>query len=255
MDPRNRFTGRVDHYIRFRPGYPDAVIEALREKAGWTAEAAVADIGAGTGISSELFLRHGNRVWAVEPNAEMRAAAETLRTAWPKLEVVDGSAEATNLSGGCADFVAAATAFHWFDARTCRAEFGRILKPGGFVILMWNKRQAETSPFLRAYEDLLVQYGTDYKDRWGSERRGLTQRVADFFRGEVQNAAFENPQYLDLEGLTGRLLSSSYAPLPGHPNYQPMLDALAGLFTRFEKEGRVAIEYLTTIYWGRLADA
>jgi SAM-dependent methyltransferase len=112
--------------------------------------AAVWLLGAGTGLSSELFLRHGNRVWAVEPNAEMRAAAVDFCAQYPKLEVVAGTAESTTLPAACADFVAAATAFHWFDADACRPEFRRILKPHGPVVLMWNKRHSEASPFMQA---------------------------------------------------------------------------------------------------------
>src|SRR5262249_42697576 len=164
-----RFTGRAKNYARFRPGYPDAVIDLLREEAGWSPNAVVADIGAGTGISSELFLRHGNRVWAVEPNAEMRATAELLRARYPDFAILAASAENTTLPAECADFVVAATAFHWFDGEGCRSEFLRILKPAGQVALLWNSRDSELSPFLQAYEEMLQRFGTDYGIRWGKE--------------------------------------------------------------------------------------
>jgi SAM-dependent methyltransferase len=251
-DPADgRFTGRAENYARFRPGYPDAVIALLRAQAGWSENAAVADVGAGTGISSELFLRHGNRVWAVEPNAEMRAAAESLRDRYPCLEVVPGTAESTGLPDACADFVVAATAFHWFDANACHIEFSRIAKPHGQVVLMWNKRQTE-SPFLSEYERLLMRFGTDYKERWGGQRQGVPGIAARFFgEGNYSTASMPNLQRLDREGLAGRLLSSSYAPLPGHPNHEPMFKALSELFDRFAKDGVVTMEYETVVCWGR----
>ena len=246
-----RFTGRAKNYARFRPGYPDAVISLLRDEADWSEDRAVADIGAGTGISSELYLRHGNRVWAVEPNREMRAAAETLCDHYPRLEVLPGTAENTGLPDACADFVVAATAFHWFDSDACRVEFSRIAKPHGQVVLMWNKRQTG-SPFLTEYEGLIMRFGTDYKDRWGGQRQGVAGVASRFFgEGNYHTARMPNLQHLDREGLAGRLLSSSYSPLPGHPNHEPMLEALGELFHCFARDGVVTLEYETVVYWGR----
>jgi SAM-dependent methyltransferase len=255
-EPASRFTGRAENYVRFRPGYPDAVIELLRAEAGWSEQAAVADIGAGTGISSELFLRHGNRVWAVEPNAEMRAQAETLCERYPQLEIVEGTAEATTLPDRSADFVVAATAFHWFNADACRPEFLRILKPQSQTVLFWNVRESETSPFLKAYEDLLMRFGTDYKARWGNERKDIDGRIARFFGGSgCYRASFPNPQRLDLDALKGRLMSASYAPQPSDPNHTPMMEELGRIFIRFAENGLVTIENQTMVYWGRLQGA
>jgi SAM-dependent methyltransferase len=252
LDSTVRFSGRAENYARYRPGYPSAIVELLRAEAGWSEEAAVADIGAGTGISSEFFLRYGNRVWAVEPNADMRAQTEALRTAFPQLQVVDGTAEATALPDGCVDFVVCAQAFHWFNAETCRTEFLRILKPSGQVVLMWNQRQSDSSPFLAAYEELLQRYGTDYKVNWGTDRRDLGALVAPFFgEGGFRAASFRSERPLDREGLTGAVLSASYAPLPGHPNYEPMIAALGAIFDRFAQDGKATFEFKTAVFWGR----
>ena len=249
-----RFTGRAEAYARFRPGYPEAVIDLLRAEAGWTPDAVVADIGAGTGISTEYFLRHGNAVWAVEPNQSMREAAATLRRQYPKLEVVDGTAEASTLPDECVDLVVAATAFHWFDAAATRTEFLRILKPRGQAVLMWNKRVAESSPFLGAYEDLLLRFGTDYQERWAKDRHEIAERIAGFFgAARFREASFANPQPLDLEGLMGRLLSASYAPLPGHPNHEPMMAEAREVFAAHQQDGHITFEYRTVVYWGRPA--
>src|SRR5262249_49451556 len=153
----------------------------LAREARWREDAVIADIGAGTGISTELFLRHGNEVWAIEPNAEMRAAAESLKDRYSLVHVAEGTAEKTGLPDASIGFVVAATAFHWFDANACRVEFQRILKSGRWVVLLWNERRSEASPFLIAYEEILRRFGTDYKDRWGKQRGKVADSVTRFF--------------------------------------------------------------------------
>jgi len=138
------------------------VVAVLRDACGLTPQSVVADIGAGTGILTELFLRNGNRVFAVEPNPEMREAGERQLKHDPNFLSVAGRAEATTLASGSVDIVAAGQAFHWFDRGPARDEFIRILKPGGWVVLIWNERLTDTTPFLKAYEQLLERYATDY---------------------------------------------------------------------------------------------
>lgn len=253
MELLNRFTNRAQHYSRNRPGYPDAVIDLLHEETGWSPASVVADIGAGTGISSELFLRHGNTVWAVEPNADMRGGAAALQSICPALHLVDGQAEATGLDGSSVDYVTAAQAFHWFDLDRCRVEFRRILRRHGHVVLMWNERSV-TSPFLEAYDQLLVRYGTDYKDRWGQQRRDVAAQVRRFFEpAGLRSRSLTNPQApMDFEGLSGRLMSTSYAPLPGAPNHDAMMAGLREIFDRFQQDGVVSMEVQLNVYWGQL---
>ena len=161
-DPTRRFSSRVDNYIKYRPGYPSAVIDTLASECGLTEQLIVADVGSGTGILSELFLKHGNPVFGVEPNREMREAGERRLKQYPNFTSVNGTAEATTLPDRSMDFITAGQAFHWFDRIQTRKEFTRILKGGGWVALIWNDRHIDTSPFLCAYEDLLRQYGIDY---------------------------------------------------------------------------------------------
>jgi SAM-dependent methyltransferase len=253
-DAKQRFSNRVADYVRYRPGYPPALMELLRAECGLRAEHGVADIGSGTGLLSEMFLRNGNFVWGVEPNREMSDAAVEFLAAYPNFESVSGSAEATTLADGCADFVTAAQAFHWFEPTAARREFLRILKPNGWVAVMWNDRRISETAFGRAYEDLLVRYGTDYKRV--KEAYPETHQMANFFgKGNVQRRELPNFQEFDFEGLAGRLRSSSYAPNKGHANYQPMMAALRDLFEVNEKLGRVRMDYTTQIYFGRLDPA
>ena len=250
-DPTRRFSSRVEDYVRYRPGYPGALVSLLESECGLTPASAVADVGSGTGLLSELFLRHGNRVYGVEPNREMREAGERLLAAYPNFVSVEGRAEATTLADGGVDFVAAGQAFHWFDPAGARREFGRILRPGGRVVLAWNDRRTAGTPFLEDYERLLLEYGTDYREvsaRYMEE----ASLSALFGPAEVRTATFDNEQVFDFEGLRGRLASSSYAPEPGHPKFGPMIRALESLFRRHERDGRVVVAYDTKVFYGRL---
>ena len=250
-DATRRFSDRVANYVRYRPGYPPAVLEVLRAGAGLMPGHTVADIGSGTGISSRLFLEHGHVVFAVEPNAEMRAAAEAELGGRPGFHSVAGSAEATTLADASVDLVAAGQAFHWFDPPRARAEFRRILRPGGFVALIWNTRRTETTAFLRGYEALLHRHGTDYAQV--NHENVSNQVLAAFFGGPYVRRAVYNEQVFDFTALRGRLLSSSYAPNEDHPGYPAMLAALERLFAEHAREGTVRFEYDTEIYTGRLS--
>jgi len=252
-DTTRRFSDRVADYVRYRPGYPEAVIESLAAEAGLSAQSVVADVGSGTGISAEPFLRLGCAVYAVEPNTEMHRAAEERLGVYPRFVSVPGTAEATGLPDGSVDFVVSAQAFHWFDRGKARAEFARILRPGGWVVLLWNSRLTDTTPFLRAYEGLLHRFGTDYRE---VHHRYLGEEaVRSFFvPGRCERRAFPNAQSFGLEGLKGRLLSSSYTPAAGHPNHLPMLEELARLFAEHQEAGRVRFLYDTELYFGRLEE-
>jgi SAM-dependent methyltransferase len=250
-DAKQRFSSRVADYVRYRPGYPSALIPLLRDECGLRPEHVVADVGSGTGLLSKVFLENGNRVIGVEPNVEMRAAGDEFLAEYEHFSSVNGSSEATTLTNGSVDFVTAAQAFHWFEPVATRREFLRILKPGGWVVVLWNDRRIGETQFGHAYENLLVRYGTDYtkvKDAYPE-----TQDMEDFFgKGNFQQGELPNFQEFDYDGLAGRLRSSSYAPREGHANYEPMMAGLRQLFDTNQKSGRVRMEYTTQIYFGRL---
>lgn len=244
-----RFSDRVDDYVRYRPDYPTALIDWLRREHGVQADWPVADVGAGTGISARLFLDAGHHVTAVEPNAAMRAAAEHWLGDNPRFHAVDGRADVTGLADGSVALVTVAQAFHWFDETATRREFARILRPGGLAAIFWNTRRLVGTPFLEGYEALLRRYGTDYTsvaERYADEPR-MRAWYGDGFRG---TASFEHVQQLDFDALEGRLMSSSYAPKAGHPNHEPMLAALRELFDRTAEHGRIGFDYDTRIFIG-----
>lgn len=248
-DSTRRFSSRVENYVHFRPSYPEGVIEALERECGLTRDSTVADIASGTGIFTLLLAKHGNPVFGVEPNAEMRRAGEEFLKAYPRFTSVRGTAEATTLPDGSVDFVAAAQAGHWFDIPKARREFRRILKPRGWLVLLWNERPTDGAPFLRDYEQLLLEYGTDYQ-----QVRHEHTAVGSFFDPHpYHERSFKLEQQFDYAGLEGRLLSSSYAPGPEHPKHQPMLAELRRIFDLRQQNGRIVFEYTTRLYYGRLA--
>jgi ubiquinone/menaquinone biosynthesis C-methylase UbiE len=250
-DATQRFSSRVENYIKYRPGYPNGVVETLRSECGLTADSIVADVGSGTGILTEMFLRNGNAVYGVEPNREMREAAERLLRDYPRFHSVAARAEETTLDDAGVDFVTAGQAFHWFDREKTRREFSRILKPRGWGALIWNERVTTTTPFLAAYEQLLKDYSTDYEQV--DHRRIDDEVIRDFFdSNDFRLKQFKNIQVFDYDGVKGRLLSSSYAPEEGLPNYEPMLAELERIFQTYQDEGRVVFEYVTQMYYGQL---
>jgi SAM-dependent methyltransferase len=249
-DPTKRFSSRVEDYIRYRPSYPAEVAAWLTTECGLTPHSRIADVGSGTGILARLFLDFGCEVFGVEPNPEMRAGAERQLAALSRFHSIDGRAEATTLPAASVDLVTAGQAFHWFDPPATRTEFRRILKPGGCVVLIWNERLV-TPGFLTEYEELLQRLSNDYGRV--DHRRIDSGEIARFFEHDAfRTAAFDNRQDFDWNGIRGRLLSSSYAPLPGSPKYPEMMEQLEAIFTKHQQEGRVAVLYETKLYAGKL---
>ena len=254
LNSTQRFSNRVADYVRYRPDYPAALMDWLHNEQAVDASWSVADIGAGTGISAKMFLDAGHRVVAVEPNAQMRAAAQAWLSDNPGFSAVDGSAEATNLDKASVDLVSVAQAFHWFDAKRIKHEWARILRRNGLVAVYWNSRRLSGTTFLEGYEKLLLDYGTDYSS--------VAERYADdasmrrwFGAGWRGMASFPHSQLLDFDALRGRLLSSSYAPRSGHPRHEPMLAALRALFDASARDGRISFGYDTRIFVGTMSAA
>ena len=247
-----RFSDRVENYVRYRPGYPPEVLDLLRAECGLRPSHVVADIASGTGVFTRLLLENGNSVFAVEPNAAMREMGiqqlESLGS--NRLVSVAGTAEETTLRSASVDFVTASQAAHWFDLPRARAEFVRILRPGGWCVLIWNERETMTTPFLRDYEQLLLTYGTDYKE---VRHERTTAMIHEFFAPALsEERVYSLRQQFDYEGLAGRLWSSSYAPLEGHTSYEPMMQELQRIFRAHAKDDTVEFEYKTRVFHGHL---
>jgi SAM-dependent methyltransferase len=248
-DATRRFSNRVEHYLKYRPTYPAEIIPLLESECGLTAESVIADLGSGTGLLTELFLKHGNPVFGVEPNQEMRSAGEKALAKYPKFTSVNAAAEATTLTDHSVDLIVAGQAFHWFDREKARAEFVRILKPEGWLMLVWNGFRIACQT-VADFQQVFQQYGTDYQD---AIREITDEEIQAFYEpGKCSRETFFNQQVFDFEGLKGRLLSMSYAPQPDHRDYEPMMQSLRGVFERNQKDNQVVIEYDTAVYYGQL---
>lgn len=256
-DPTKRFSGRVAEYVRARPSYPQGVLPILRDACGLRPGSVVADLGSGTGLFTKLLLESGATVHAVEPNDEMRAAAESMLSGAPRFTSVAGSAEATTLADSSVDLVTAAQAFHWFDVEKARVEITRIVRPPtsdavNSVALVYNDRDVTSTAFLREYEELLVTACPKYRELQGkAEDEAKFDRMLG--RGRWARHTVANEQQHDREGLVERLLSSSYAPRRGDASYEPTIDKLRAIFDRHVENGSVAMRYTTVLIVGRPA--
>jgi SAM-dependent methyltransferase len=248
--PTQRFSSRADNYARYRPSYPPPAIAVLRERCGLAPGAVVVDLGSGTGILTELLLKGGAEVFAVEPNDAMRGAAEAQLGHHPRFHSIKGTAESTTLASSSVDLLVAGQAFHWFDPQRARTEALRVLRPGAWAALLWNERPPEATPFLADYEALLKRHAPEYTRITASRAEIGTMR--EFLGPAMETATFANEQILDFEGLKGRLMSSSYAPEPGHPDYEPMIALLGEVFARHERDGRITMPYSTLVYFAQL---
>jgi SAM-dependent methyltransferase len=247
-----RFSDRVADYVKYRPTYPIEILDLLAARCGLTPESVVADIGSGTGILTKLFLENGNPVIGVEPNREMREAGEHFLSEYGRFTSIDAAADATRLPAGAIDLIVVGQAFHWFDRDKTRKEFLRILNPDGVVALIWNDRRTDATPFLRDYEAMLHQYGTDYAEINHKNVQDKTV-FAPFFGGAFFEASFDNVQRFDFEGLMGRLHSSSYVPAKNQPNYAPLAKRAREIFDANQVDGYVAFEYDTRVYYGHMS--
>ncbi|AYL97158.1 class I SAM-dependent methyltransferase [Mucilaginibacter celer] len=245
-----RFSNRVEDYVKYRPGYPVEIVKFLHDNYSLTQDKLIADIGAGTGISTALFLNKGYRVIAVEPNDEMRVKSVELLGTYHGFMAHNGTAENTGLTDASVDAVIAGQAFHWFDTVLTRAEFKRILKPGGIVALIWNERKT-SSAFEQEYDELIIKHARDYVK---VDHRNIdTEHIAAFFNPEaVHLEIFQNKQVFDFEGLKGRLMSSSYMPAKDDEGFDDMIADLQVIFDKFKQDGMITINYDTKVYSGKL---
>ena len=245
MDSTKRFSNRVEDYVKYRPHYPREIVSFLSDQYDLTPDKVIADIGAGTGISSKPFLEEGYKVIAVEPNKEMLDKAIELLGDYPEFTPVSGTAERTTLKAHSVDAIIAGQAFHWFDREKCKTEFRRVLGNAGLLAVIWNERLIE-SPFEVEYDALIVKHASDYV-KVDHRNISMEDMVLFFDPAPVELNVFSNKQVFDFEGLKGRLLSSSYMPAKGDAGYEAMIEDLELLFVRFKENELIVINYATKV--------
>jgi SAM-dependent methyltransferase len=251
MDSTQRFSDRVEDYVKYRPGYPNQIIELLARRCGLQPSSVVADIGSGTGILAKLFCDYGNQVFGLEPNQAMREAGESYLAEYRNFVSVNATAEATTLESGSIDLLVAGQSFHWFRIDETRQEFLRILKPAGWAVLIWNERNTK-GRFGSAYEALMSEFGDDY-DQVRRRGQAVDSSLDGFFGlGGFKRETLQHVHYLDRQGLVGLAASASYMPRPGHARYAEMLSAMNSLFHQHQQHGKIGMEYDTNVYYGRM---
>ena len=242
-----RFSSRVERYAKYRPGYPHILIDFLKDACNLEPDHVVADVGSGTGLLAELFLKNGNPVYAIEPNPDMRAVAEQSLAGYRRFRSVEATAERTTLPNRSVDLVAVGRTFHWLEADKALSEFERILKPEGWAVIAWFKRRS-SSPFLAKYEDLLLSYGIDRREMCQRRLEMESFLVAAAFKA----AKLEENRLLSLDALKGLTLSCSTAPEPDDPNVVPMMHAIEALFRQYQHSDAVPLGHDVVIYYKQL---
>jgi SAM-dependent methyltransferase len=250
MDSTQRFSNRVENYVKYRPHYPKDIIAYLKPEINFDETFIVADIGSGTGILTEIFLQNKNKTIGVEPNAAMRLKAEEFLNKYANFTSIDATAESTTLENESVDLIVAGQAFHWFDGVKTKAEFQRIAKQNAYCVLIWNERLTASS-FEKEYDSFLLKYATDYTS---IDHRNITPEKIDkfFFPQPVKTAMFANKQVFDFDGLKGRLLSSSYIPNEENEKYFLMLKELNELFEKYQRNDTVEFKYETKLFLAKM---
>ena len=249
--PSDRFTQTVQDYVKINPFYLEDVLRFLVDECQLSKHRTIAGIGTGTGFVSRLLLEYGNVVYGVEANPLMRDTMIEEFRRYPSFSGVDGTAENTSLDNKSIDIIMAGTAFHWFDLEKTKAEFKRVLKPQGWVLLIWNVRNPFKTDFLIDYENYILKHGKDF--RKGNENKTDDDLIQDFFRPfEAKVKSFTNIQQFNWEGLVGKLSSTSHCLKPDDANYEEMLRELRDLYEKHQLNGLVDFEYVTNMYYGHL---
>ena len=246
-----RFDGRAADYDLYRERYdPNEILAPLRDWCGLTPEWLVADVGAGTGMLSDVFLANGNRVIAIEPNTEMRAACAHLHQGESRLEIRGGTAEATGLGDASIDMVCSGRALHWFNLEAAMREFRRVVRPGGWVVSVAAGRTEFGREENEAFVRVLEQFSGSAKERL--EAYSAYTRMKNFFEGgEFHHYERGGELRMDWEHLRGMALSLSHTPRIGDPRFPEFERALKEFFDRYQKNSVVTWETRCWLNAGR----
>jgi SAM-dependent methyltransferase len=234
------FGAAADVYERARPSYPEEAVRWIAERTGLNSGKVVADVGAGTGKLTRLLVSTHARVIAVEPVEAMRAV---LLDRVPGCEVVDGVAESLPFADASVDVVTVAQAFHWFDHAKAIPELHRVLRPGGFLVLIWNSRDMN-DPLQRSLEDLLAPLREDAPYQLGGKWRRPLDESGLF--GAPEEAQFALEQKLTSEGVCERVSSTSFVAAMPAEERESLLAQVRALTAG--REEPFAFPYVTEVY-------
>ncbi|HEY8891035.1 MAG TPA: class I SAM-dependent methyltransferase [Clostridium sp.] len=247
LNPKGRFSNRVENYAKYRPNYPNDIINFLNTTIGLTNKAIIADIGSGTGISAQLFLDNGNEVYGIEPNTEMRAAGEKRLNQYTNFHSVDASSESTKLESESVDMITVGQAFHWFEPEPTKKEFLRILKPNGFVVIVNNRIKLRGDKFMGEYMELIEKYADS------EPTKSLNTDLPNFFNSKIiYKEIFYNPQVYNLKKLLGNLLSYSYISNEENSRFNYMISEFELLFKKHNDNGTLIFHYETVLCYCKM---
>ena len=248
-----RFSGRVQAYLAYRPRFPRGIVPFLREHRALPEGAVVADVGAGTGMLAEIFLEAGHRVIAVEPNGEMLEACRELAGQEPALEVVQGSAESTTLPKASVDLIAVGRAMHWFDWPRAHREFQRILRADGWVLLASNGHSDSGSPISNRLSEIFRKSRTD--SAGVDTTRGFEERLQGFLDTSTwHRMTLQHSMTVDFPTLLGYAESLSAIPRPGERGYDGMVAELRAVFEEYQRDWMLKTPLTCNLHLGRLRD-
>ncbi|MGE5221996.1 MAG: class I SAM-dependent methyltransferase [Omnitrophica WOR_2 bacterium] len=248
MPDRHRpFADKAEYYARYRWDYARPAIDLIFEKAGLSRLSVVADIGAGTGILTRHFVSRVGRVYAIEPEPEMRMIAEGLFENEPSFTSLGTTAEATGLPDASVDFIAVGQAIHWFNPQSARGEFLRILKPGGWLAILWNE---DATPGL----DEALRTVCIPENGWQPAKNRQEVVPLDYYYPEHGHQIYSYSQMIrEPWGVfIGALVSDSHAPNSGDALYSRFEAAAREVFERFNTGGFLQVSCRTELCLGQV---
>lgn len=246
MNNTQKFSGKADVYAAARPSYPKELFTFLKSEYHLGAGTVIADIASGTGKFTQPLVQMGCKVYAVEPNDDMRSQAESLLGGYENFISVNGSAENTGLGDHSVDFISAAQAFHWFDPARFGAECKRIIKPSGKVFMLYNYRN-EDAEITKRLSDICQRLCPKFKGFSGGVK---SNNVESFFGGKCEVFTFKNDLCYNRDTFVKRMLSSSYAPREGDENYNFFITELNAVFDDFSDNDNLLMPNNTQLYVG-----
>jgi ubiquinone/menaquinone biosynthesis C-methylase UbiE len=250
MDTSSLYDNRVEYYLKYRPGYPDQYVSDLIKLKILQKSDVIVDMGCGTGLLAEIFLRNRNKVIGIEPNLEMRQAAENyLKKYLPiSFKCLNGKAESSTLDPISVNHIVCGESFHWFETHSAIKEFQRILIPNGYLMIFSNWEYKNTD-FAKQFNLIIQkhQFESNVKPPPKIEWNQI------FHNGKYEKIQYPMRKEMNFEQILGYALSLSRTPLPGDKAYEFFKNELKNAFNRFEKNTKILFEFKTKLKFGKLS--
>jgi len=250
MDHHSKFSSKAEIYAKYRWDYDPKAIASLCQIAGINHNSVVADIGSGTGMLTAHFVNNVSKIYAIEPNAEMRAIALKNLAQYPAFVSIDALADSTTLPDNSVDLIVVGRAIHWFNAETTKPEFLRILKPNG-----WLATCRVTHEDLELLEALKILRKTESGWNVAQDKSKILENndlESYYFNNNYQTIKQHSVIQEDWQQFLGRMLSHSPAPNSNNPLFPKFEAAAKKIFQSYSKAGILEIKIATEIKLGKI---